>query len=199
MFKNLLIVFLVLIIIGLSFFLYFSLKGKEARGDLESVTRGEVKETADTSSPLDSQEIEKLIKSAELIVPETNYKVKLKNGEASFNDGQVSGDVVVVSVLGQRKRGEGHDVWVDVAESSGGTGIFHYLALFEASPQEAKYLSSKFLGDRIKVLSATSEPESGENYTLIVRYLDRKEGEPMVADPSVEKEASFQVAGGGIQ
>ncbi|OHA62562.1 MAG: hypothetical protein A2556_01770 [Candidatus Vogelbacteria bacterium RIFOXYD2_FULL_44_9] len=153
----------------------------------------------------DSARLDKLIKNSQVTVdifsndkgPSANpATIALKDGVGEFvmdSKTNLTGDVFLVAVIGKNKVADGYDIFADLAFNSGGTGIFHNVAIFHLTTSTATYVSSGSLGDRIKVLSATALLTSDNSYDLIVKYLDRRDEEPMSADPTVTKTAKFQV------
>lgn len=153
----------------------------------------------------DQARLENLIKNSEVLVetfstnsktPSPSRSIKLKDGVGEFVIDSViglKGDVFLVSVLGKNKTEDGYDVFADLAFNSGGTGIFHNVAIFHLATTTATHISSASLGDRIKTLSATALVTGKNSYELTVKYLDRRDDEPMSADPTVAKEVKFQV------
>ena len=153
----------------------------------------------------DSARLNKLIKNSQVSIDifsndkgasASPASIALKDGVGEFvidAKNNFKGDVFLVSVLGKNKVADGYDVFADLAFNSGGTGIFHNVAIFHLATTTATHVSSGSLGDRIKVLSATAILTGGNSYDLIVKYLDRRDDEPMSADPTVSKSAKFQV------
>ncbi|MFA6416261.1 MAG: hypothetical protein WCW56_02105 [Candidatus Paceibacterota bacterium] len=149
--------------------------------------------------------LEKLIKNSQVSIemfsgnssvqPAPSFVV-LRDGVGEFiidSKMNLKGDVFLVSVLGKIKMADGYDVFADLAFNSGGTGIFHNVAIFHLATTTANHVSSGALGDRIKTLSATALLTGDDAYDLNVKYLDRGDNEPMSADPTVEKTSKFKV------
>lgn len=153
----------------------------------------------------DQVRLEKLIKNSPVKVdilsasseaPSNPVVVTLKDGVGEFMidpNNNFKGDAFLVSVVGKNKVSDGYDVFADLAFNTGGTGIFHNIAIFHLATTTAIHTSSGSLSDRIKVLSATALVTGTNSYDLMVKYLDRRDDEPMSADPTVTKTVKFQV------
>ncbi len=83
-----------------------------------------------------------------------------------------------------------------MAVQSGGTGVFHYVALFDVVKEKVTHRSSYFIGDRVVLLQATTSTTTASTYPLTIRYLDRADGEAMVDDPTVEKTMDITITDG---
>ncbi len=151
--------------------------------------------TEETSSVLtDLALYETQVKAALITVPDTTVRISLVEGRASYGTALDGGDVTLIKLVGGQKfsSGKAH-VFADIAVQSGGTGVFHYVGLFEIKGNTVTHLSSTFIGDRVQITSALVIPKDARSYTLTVHYLDRKEGGAMVEDPTVAKEIKREV------
>lgn len=187
--------FLVLVVIGELFFYQ-----KMQKGDfLRNQTEADLKQLVSDSAKLESI-VKNNVVNVEVLSAESDQvkftSVILKNGVGEYvidSENNLKGDVFLNSILGQTPTSDGYDVFTDLAINAGGTGIFHSVAIFHLSSTTMTHISSGDLGDRIKALSASVSPANSNDYELTVKYLDRKDDEPMTADPTVQKEKKFKV------
>ncbi len=112
-------------------------------------------------------------------------------------EGSVSPDSVVVERWQVSKKAAGdlngdtkNDWAVVLFGNTGGTGTFYYLA---ALVNGGRDVPAVFLGDRISISSLTIE---GGVIKLV--YEDRNEGEPLAAEPTVEKELLYRLEAGKL-
>jgi hypothetical protein len=133
--------------------------------------------------------------------------VTLKNGtSASFSANDPSAGATGLSTLvtttidfsqlafGDLNADGSEDMAFVIWQQTGGSGTFYYLAAALAEPNgAAPATDTVLLGDRIKPVS--TEVKNG---LIIVTYLDRKPGEPMVVDPSVMVVRRFKIADGKL-
>lgn len=160
---------------------------------LPKQTPVETSKTPNTSA-IDWKVFEGQVKNALITVPETTTKISLVNGQASYGTTLDGGDVTLTKLIGGERVSSGAThVFADIAVQSGGTGVFHYVGLFGVTSGKVTHLSSSFIGDRVSLVSASTTPKDSKSYMLTVKYLDRKEGEPMVEDPSVQREIQIEV------
>jgi hypothetical protein len=80
-----------------------------------------------------------------------------------------------------------------VAQSAGGTGHFYYVVVALKTESGHVTTNAVLLGDRI--IPRSTDISEGE---LRVNYLDRKQDEPMTAEPSVRVAKNFKVTGSGV-
>lgn len=125
-------------------------------------------------------------------------EVNLVNGEAHLEIGPGMDSEIEYIYLGYEARGDlNNDKKEDVAfilnEESSGTGVFFHglVALKTSSGYEG--LNSVSLGDRISPKRV--EIKNGE---VIFAYLERKEDEPMTAEPSVPVTKKFKLVEGKL-
>jgi hypothetical protein len=151
-----------------------------------------------TSSLIDLKTFEEQIKNASLTIPETDIHITLVDGRATYSDAYNGGDVAFVSLLGaERISSQVTHVFADIVVNSGGSGTFHYIVLFEVRGKKVSYLSSFFVGDRVRIESAKAvDGVSSGRYTLMVVYFDRMEGEAMSSEPTVKKQLLLFVNNG---
>lgn len=86
-----------------------------------------------------------------------------------------------------------NDVAFLVTHETGGSGTFYYAVAAIATDHGAVGSDGYFLGDRIA--PQTINPSSNPKHVrvVVVNYADRKEGEPMTAQPSVGKSAYLKL------
>lgn len=187
--RNIILLFFGLFGLGI-LFLYISSDTHTVDTVLEKPTV-----TAETPSPVaDLTVYETRVKNALITVPDTDVKISLVDGRASYGTTQDGGDVTLIKIIGgERFSSTQTHLYADIAIQSGGTGVFHYVGLFEVKGEQVAHLSSYFVGDRVNLTSTAVTPKETNTYTLTVRYLDRKEGDAMVEEPSVEKEINAEV------
>lgn len=134
------------------------------------------------------------VKNALITVPDTTVKISLVDGRASYGTTLDGGDVTLIKIIGGEKFSSVKThLYADIAVQSGGTGVFHYIGLFEVNKNTVTHLSSYFIGDRVSISSAQVVPKETNMYILTVAYLDRREDDAMVEDPTVAKEVSIEV------
>lgn len=141
-----------------------------------------------------------LLKSATLAVPDSDATVTLVDGEAFFDiDPRSSqkGDILFLKDTSAMWEKDGHtDVSAVFAVNSGGSGTFIYLVLFDLKDGVLTKKSEVLLGDRINVTHiGIGELVNGTDadYRISVTTLIRKDGDPYVAEPTVEAVRTFYV------
>ncbi len=143
------------------------------------------------------------LSNAEVIVPgvlekndpEGLVRVKLKNNQADFSAGATTGQIFLNGLLKTQKTSDGVDIFCDLVVSYGGSGNFHFVALFKFADDVLVHTSSLAVGDRIKIVSLVPELASGNNYQVKVNYLDRNINEALSLEPTVKQELIFLVKG----
>lgn len=122
--------------------------------------------------------------------------VTLVNGRAETPSAPGSASKVVTQYFGNVATGDlngdgAPDVAFLLTQSSGGSGTFYYVvATIVAADGSYEGTNAILLGDRIA--PQTTEIRDGE---IIVNYAERKEGEPMTAEPSVGTSKYLKVVG----
>ena len=86
-----------------------------------------------------------------------------------------------------------NDAAAILVQSGGASGVFIYLAGYVSGPVTYKGTNAIFLGDRV-----TPKSISINDGAITVNYLDRKEGEPFAAEPTVSVTRNFQYQGGTL-
>jgi len=84
-----------------------------------------------------------------------------------------------------------NDAVVILVQSGGASGVFIYLAGYISGPVTYKGTNAIFLGDRITPQSITIN-----NGLVTVNYLDRQDGEPFAAEPTVPTQKTFEYKSG---
>ena len=141
-----------------------------------------------------------LLKNAEITVPDSDTVVTLTDGKGSFEivpDSASLGRVTLLDDMSaQWSKEDRTDLAVILAVSTGGTGTFYYVVIFDVSDDVLTQKSEMLIGDRIKVTRVgigelVHDPEA--NYRVTVKTLVREEGEPFAAEPTVPKTRTFYV------
>lgn len=125
-------------------------------------------------------------------------KVKLTGGLSEIKIDTDTAATVTTRYFGNEARGDlngdgKEDVAFLMTQNAGGSGTFYLAAV--ALGSEKGYLGTNtiLLGDRIA--PQTTEIRDGQ---VIVNFAVRKDGEPMVAQPSVGVSAYLKVVGGQL-
>ena len=87
------------------------------------------------------------------------------------------------------------DLSTILSVTSGGSGTFYYLVLFDVSGDQLTKKSEVLLGDRIKVtdIGIGEMVHADAQYHVGVGTLERKESNSMADDPTIEKVRIFYV------
>lgn len=189
--RTIIVLFFILAGLGI-LWLYFFTPEKNTISSPNATSSSQSK-TDSTLSSVDSSMYVDAVKNTIITVPDTDVTLSLVDGRASYGTLLDGGDVTLVNVIGAEKITGKTYAYADIAVQSGGTGVFHYVALFDVSSNKARYLSSYFIGDRVVLSAASSTPRNATSYTLSVRYLDRADGEAMASEPTVSKEIQIEV------
>lgn len=135
-----------------------------------------------------------LIQNTKIIVPETDIRISVVDGRASYGTYTEGGDVFVSRVLGAVKVSEDVvHVFADIAVSSGGTGVFHYVGLFEVQQNNVQHRSSTFIGDRIMLEKVTLMSVFKDSYTVEINFLGRDNEQALAEEPIVPKRVIREV------
>jgi len=126
--------------------------------------------------------------------------VTLKDGYSDVAQADSSAKIIT-SYLGNPIFGDlNNDGFADTAfiltqQSSGGSGVFYYMALaLGGSNGTVIGKNALLLGDRISPVSVENN-----NGTIVVTYLDRQPNEPMTATPSVTVVRNFKIVNGQLE
>lgn len=135
---------------------------------------------------------------ANFIVPGSEVAVSLGDGLVDYEAEEGSSDGVVIFITEQAVRLEvegTHYIVAPVAASTGGTGTFLYLVLYEESGSgNWRQLDDVLLGDRVVLQSLVARGSQGAEATI----LTRGEGEAFSAPPSVAEVKNYRVVAGSL-
>ncbi|MEK7188027.1 MAG: hypothetical protein AAB691_04245 [Patescibacteria group bacterium] len=178
--KNLAISILVAIVVGLGAYFFF---GQPMLFTIQSpivISREEI-----TPKPFDPLNATYSIDEEAFTLTNGKSETELVPGSAIKDEIETFGK----AILGDLDRDGKDDAAILFMENSGGTGIFYYVAAALRTSKGALGTNAIFLGDRIA-------PQTLEirNNIIIVNYADRKENEPMAAQPSVGVTKYFVVS-----
>ncbi len=119
-------------------------------------------------------------------------RVALVNGIAEIDAAPGSASKITTQYFGNDfvtdLNGDGRDdVVFLLTQNQGGSGTFYYAV--SALNTEEGYVGSDgyLLGDRVAPQSIDLSPNPRHTEVIVVNYVERKEGEPMTAAPSVGK------------
>lgn len=116
--------------------------------------------------------------------------IALKNGaheERLENSVAIERTEIVKSATGELNDDDITDAGIILVQSGGGTGIFYSLAAAYSVGAETKTTPVVFLGDRIIVKNISLDKQG----RIVVSYLDRRETDPMAAEPTVPVVKTF--------
>ncbi len=85
------------------------------------------------------------------------------------------------------------DAVVVLMQTSGGSGVFIYLAAYVSGPVNYKGTNAIFIGDRIEPQSV-----SIKNSLVTLNYLDRKTNEPFSSKPTISMTQQFTYKNGEL-
>jgi len=122
-------------------------------------------------------------------------EVTLVNGYSEALIGPNAASKIIIKYFGGEAEGDVNEDGVSdisflITQDSGGSGVFYYLVSALATDSGYKGTNAVFLGDRIA--PQTTQVNNGE---IIVNYADRKQGEPMTAQPTIGISRYFKVEG----
>jgi len=122
-----------------------------------------------------------------------NEWIHLENGLAEMEAAPGSASKIKVALLGEAVYGDlnydtERDAVIFLTYQGGGSGTFFYLAAALNEKEGFSGNNSIWLGDRIGAPAATVS-----NGLITVKYLDRRDNEPMAAVPSQEQTRYFMV------
>ncbi|MBI1974712.1 MAG: hypothetical protein HYS51_02635 [Candidatus Zambryskibacteria bacterium] len=131
-----------------------------------------------------------------------SFKPNPSNATFAFEDGLITlsgGKSEEVTLLDKLAYGDINtdyktDAAMFLSQSSGGTGIFIYLATFVSGPLNYKGSNAVFLGDRISLQNI-----SIKNGVITVEYLDRKPDEGFAAEPTIPVSKQFVFRNGILE
>lgn len=122
--------------------------------------------------------------------------ITLKNGTNEKNI-DPSGASVLETMLtdvigyGDINNDKKDDAVVAIVQDGASSGVFIYIAAYVSAPLNYKGTNALFVGDRIEPKTITIK-----NGLITFTYLDRKNGEPMSADPTVITTKTYKYSNG---
>ncbi len=129
-------------------------------------------------------------KDAEFMID--GRRVQLSNGVSEVEAAPGSAAKIVTRYFGNDYKtdldGDGReDIAFILTQEQGGSGTFFYAV--GALNTDRGYIGTDayLLGDRIAPQSTTNSPNPRHVHVVVFNYAERKEGEPMTAQPSVGK------------
>jgi len=194
--KKAILSIIVVILLALFLFIANSTDQKTTSEDLPTQTETEPETVTESVAPFIR------LKNAEILAPESDHKVKLVDGKGSYelNSGPASsrGEVIVIdgfSTLWSTQSGK-TDLTAILISNEGGSGTFYYLVLFDVQGDIFTKKSEVFLGDRINVTRMNLGElvhDINADYRITLESLERKDGEPFTAKPTVVSNRTFYV------
>lgn len=126
--------------------------------------------------------------------------VTLKNGFASTESAPGSASKITTRYFGNEAYGDldgddDNDAAYLITQDTGGTGLFYYAVVALRTPSGYKLTNTFLVGDRIAPQSTEIHEDSKE---LHVNFAERKDGEPMSAEPSVGAVLLLKVTPEGV-
>ncbi len=129
------------------------------------------------------------LKSASVSATESGNRVALVNGTAKFTEGEVKGTITLGDIVVQKDiDGTIYDL-APLSVSTGGSGSFKYVVLFEEKGASISDKSYALIGDRVNITGIRADVVSGSKgepqMVVTVSYLGHDQGEPLSSAPSV--------------
>jgi hypothetical protein len=129
------------------------------------------------------------LKSASVSATESGNRVALVNGTAKFTEGEVKGTITLGDIVVQKDiDGTIYDL-APLSVSTGGSGNFKYVVLFEEKGGVISDKSYALIGDRVNITGiradVVSGPKGEAQMVVTVTYLGHDQGEPLSSAPSV--------------
>lgn len=204
--KKGIIVIVIIIVLAVVGYMVWGGSGSTTTNEPAPVTTGTVStETVDkdTYAPVTKETADvsliNRLKSASVAAAETGARVALVNGKATFSEGDVKGTITLGDVAIAKSVGSANYVLSTLSVSTGATGTFYYVVLFEDKAGTLVDKSYALIGDRVSVTGIHAEVVTDKQASVIAvsaSYLDRDKGEPMTAKPSVSRTKILVVEGG---
>ena len=122
--------------------------------------------------------------------------IKLVNGVSAVDIVPGSAEKLETTVFDKPAIGDlngdvKNDSAILLVQDSGGTGLFYYLVALYNDAGVIKNTNSIFIGDRIEPVSVEIK-----DHKVALSYVDRNEGDPMTAEPTVNKTRYFEIKAG---
>lgn len=160
-----------------------------------------------SNSGLSNSALAMIVGNSLITVPQTGVDVALTSGNADYTSGANKGHVAIGKILGRITTDNGTDVIAEMTlTKTGSPNALKYVAMFHNVGDKVTYTSAILIGDRVTVSGITvsadksvsvNAPQTYMNsalgYNFTVSYLDRKNGEPLTAVPSVPKSVTVHV------
>jgi hypothetical protein len=177
--RHKILILLVILLVG--FFIFTFLNKKTAEAPV-------------ISNP-DNISLEDKIKNTKIIIPDTDISIDLINGSATFENNNSEGSITILSILNQFNNEQ--DVFAEAIVEFGGSGSFKYLMSFE-NPENLKYKSYAFIGDRVPFISLTQLDTDNTGYFIELIYLDRAKDAPLTSQPNIKTSKIFRIENANI-
>lgn len=187
------LVVILLLIVGWLIISGFDSPGNDL--DNEQQELSEDKNLPPTEGSTDgSEEASINLDEARVVVPGSeSLSVTLSDGQAYYEDGLVRGDVNLyqgVPPIMIEASGDSYAA-APVVVTSGASGVFIYLYIFEEQTDGWVAQDWVLLGDRIRVENLHAAGLAGSN-TIHVDLLVRDEGEPLAAKPTIPETVYYR-------
>lgn len=196
-----------LIIFVLAIFLIFN---SNSRSNQSSDTAPSPTPQAATPTPNDVMEDnagmdagyvnKEMLLNSEVGVPISDTETKTVNlteGKGEWDNGPTDRGSAVLGInYTEVSTDDGFNLISDAYINTGGSGEFVYITLYRYFADATVLSDWDALGDRVKVesVSVSTNQAADGNYDLEVKYLTRKDDEPMVAEPTVPVIVKYKVS-----
>jgi len=130
------------------------------------------------------------LKNVSVSAAETGNRVALQNGTAKWSDGAVKGTITLGDIAVEKTVGGINYVLAPLSINTGGSGTFHYVALFEDKNGTLTDKSYALIGDRVKITGIRGDSVSNggkEQLVVSVSYMDHDQGEPLGSTPTIPR------------
>jgi hypothetical protein len=198
----------VIIILGVAGYMVWGSSSTSSVSNTDNATDTTVDSsvTKDTYAPVtkDSTNSSLLgrLKSASVSAAETGTRVALANGTAKFSEGDVKGTITLGDIAVETTVSGTKYVLASLAVTSGGSGTFKYVVLFEDKNGTLTDKSYAVVGDRVTVTGirgdVVTDTKGANQIVVSVSYLDHDKGEPLSAAPTVPRTKIFVVEDGAF-
>lgn len=114
--------------------------------------------------------------------------ITLSNGKYEDSESESAEEINILEekATGDLNADGKEDTVLLLVRNGGGSGVFIYAAAYISGPISYKGSNAVFLGDRISPQSI-----SISNGVATIKYLDREEGEPFAAEPTIPASKQF--------
>lgn len=157
--------------------------------DTENLPEVTKEELAPTTKDNTNKDLLGRLKSASVSATESGNRVALVNGTAKFTEGEVKGTITLGDIVVQKDiDGTVYDL-APLSVSTGGSGNFKYVVLFEEKSGSISDKSYALIGDRVNITGiradVVSGPKGEPQMVVTVSYLGHDQGEPLSSAPTV--------------